>query len=60
MSIQVLANINNIPFIGKLSVQYGQWDEKKGAKKVNGLRRSEAGAEAEGGVFVHAAPVTWC
>ena len=33
MSIQVLANINNIPFIGKLSVQYGQWDEKKGVKK---------------------------
>ena len=33
MSIQVLANINNIPFIGKLSVQYGQWDEKEGVKK---------------------------
>ena len=33
MSIQVLANINNIPFIGKLSVQFGQWNEKEGAKK---------------------------
>ena len=33
MSTQVLANINNIPFIGKLSVQYRQWDEKKEAKK---------------------------